>query len=364
MKRLRQVGAIAPSATGNKLTTGTLTAVDLFAGAGGLSFAFHQAGFTVSAAVERNEDAAKTYQNSFIGRHSAVTKLLNCDVRDYRVASSLLSLGHKIDVVIGGPPCQDFSRATSDEKRTGKRANLLSAYLKLIDLLRPSYFVLENVPNLKRHADGIYWNSIDTWCKKNDYFLTASVLRAEDFGVPQRRHRLVVVGSRTTKFRFPLPTAARMTTVDEAIGHLPKLSAGEESDDPMHYARSHRENIVKYLRSIPAGGAWRDADRVLDCHKDHNGHYDVYGRIHGNKIAPTITGGCTNPSKGRFIHPYQHRGLTVREAALLQTFPSDWYFHGGIESQSLQVGNAVPVALGSVLANSVKRQFNDFAAAS
>lgn len=111
--------------------------------------------------------------------------------------------------------------------------------------------------------------------------------------------------------------------------------------------------MVKYFSQIPPGGSWRDADRRLPCQVGHNGHYDTYGRMRGDEIAPTLTGGCTNPSKGRFIHPTQDRGLTVREAALLQTFPRDWYFHGGVESQSLQVGNAVPVKLGEALASNV-----------
>lgn len=345
------------------------TAIDLFCGAGGLSLAFHRAGFRIALAVEKDRDAADSYKRSFIDRYSSSTELFAEDICDPAVMNYLSKcfLPGEIDVVIGGPPCQDFSPARLKTRRKADRANLVQQYFKIIETLKPRVFVFENVPNLRTAAGGKYWKSVEDTAAALGYLLTAQELRAEDFGVPQHRRRLFVVGvgAGADPIKMPRISKERPPSVMEVIGHLPELAAGEVSPtDPIHRARNHRPHIVDYLRTIPEGGGWRDGERVLPCHKNHSGHYDVYGRIVGKGLAPTITGGCTNPSKGRFIHPTQHRGLTVREAALLQTFPEDWEFSGGVESQSLQVGNAVPVKLGQALARVLfrtlsSRQRND-----
>jgi DNA (cytosine-5)-methyltransferase 1 len=337
-----------------------LVAVDLFCGAGGLSYAFHKAGFHIAAAVEKNVDAAASYKKSFIEAQNPKTILLQKDVTDIEVTKALKSLlknGAKVDIVIGGPPCQDFSFATQKTKREGQhRAGLVYEYFRILKLLKPRAFLFENVPGLRSGMAGKYWNVVTEEAEQLGYNLYHDTLHASDYGVPQRRRRLLVVGLKKTLGTFTLPKAnVPAPTVMATIGHLCALKAGETSKhDLMHRARQHRPETVEYLATIPEGGAWRDGERILPCHVEHNGHYDVYGRIKGDEIAPTITGGCTNPSKGRFIHPKQDRGLTVREAALLQTFPADWTFCGGIESQSLQVGNAVPVKLGEALARALK----------
>ncbi|WP_437712194.1 DNA cytosine methyltransferase [Sorangium sp. So ce448] len=336
------------------------TTVDLFCGAGGLSYAFHNAGFRILAAVEKDCHAAATYEKSFVRPYSPNTHLLASDIREQRIITTLKALrtgGGRIDIIIGGPPCQDFSPARLKRRRRGHRTGLVQQYFEILQALKPRAFLFENVPGLRTAVNGKYWQTVVSTADDLGYVLNADVLHAEDFGVPQRRHRLFVVGLRKSMGKFVFPRGAeKPPTVAQIIGQLPRIRAGEASDDPMHRARRHRPETVEYLAHIPQGGAWRQAKerRVLDCHKKHNGHYDVYGRMRADDISPTITGGCTNPSKGRFIHPEQHRGLTVREAALLQTFPSDWYFCGGIESQSLQVGNAVPIKLGESLARALK----------
>lgn len=331
------------------------TVVDLFCGAGGLSYAFYRAGFNIIAAVEKDEDAAESYRRSFIESYSPHTELIVASISTRRVADrmrALGELGRGVDVVIGGPPCQDFSPARLKARRRGSRANLVKTYFRIIDILQPRIFVFENVPNLLKAAGGKYWTKFQAEAEAIGYDIRKQELCAEDFRVPQRRRRLFVFGSREPSLNAPLPKSTRRKppTVMEVIGHLPHLRAGQVADDPMHRARNHREDMVRYFSKIPEGGAWRDAKRRIPCQHGHNGHYDTYGRMRGDDIAPTLTGGCTNPSKGRFIHPSQDRGLTIREAALLQTFPPTWYFHGGVESQSLQVGNAVPPKLGEVLA--------------
>lgn len=338
------------------------TAVDLFCGAGGLSYAFHQAGFRITAAVEADPHAARAYQISFVEKYSPDTKLLTSDIRSSKVTRVLSALKKScgtIDIVIGGPPCQDFSLARLAMPLNGERSTLVQHYFRVLKLLKPRAFLFENVPALRTAAGGKYWKIVEKQAAKLGYTVHAEVLCAEEYGVPQRRRRLFVVGLRGThrEFEFPPKPGIAAPTVREAIGHLPRLHAGQVSlVDPMHRARQHRPSTVEYLRSVKPGESWRNVKelRVLRCHEGHDGHYDVYGRMRFDTVAPTITGGCTNPSKGRFIHPTQHRGLTVREAALLQTFPEDWQFSGGVEAESLQVGNAVPIRLGQVLATTLR----------
>ena len=331
-------------------------AIDLFAGAGGLSYAFHRCGFQIIYAVENNTDAASTYRTSFIQKYSPWTQLCVGDMSDQSVLDTLHLYTGQADIVIGGPPCQDFSPARLKTRRSGRRASLVNRYFDAIRIIQPKAFVFENVPNIKKAAKGKYWARVKDEAEALGFRLTTKILNAEDFGIPQRRKRLFVVGARDDDVEIPDSSRAKTRTVMDVIGKLPPLSAGEVSEsDAMHRARNHRPHMVSYFSQIPQGGGWRDAPRRLPCQEGHTGHYDTYGRMEADGIAPTLTGGCTNPSKGRFIHPTQDRGLTVREAALLQTFPKTWHFQGGIESQSLQVGNAVPVKLGEAVARSVHR---------
>lgn len=337
------------------------TVIDLFSGAGGLSAGFHQEGFRVVACVENNRDAVATYRESMVRRKSPQTTILETDIRSPDVLQRLRDTlqGGTLDVLVGGPPCQDFSPARLKSKKCTERVSLVSDYLRVLADLRPRVFLFENVPGLLRADEGAHWATIRRKLGRLRYSVVHKVLNAEDFGVPQRRSRLFVMGwleGTHSAYAFPTPDGPRVT-VREAISHLKPLRAGSgDHNDPNHRARAHSAEIVEYMRQIPPGGSWRNCReyRVLTCHLRHTGHYDVYGRINYDAIGPTITGGCTNPSRGRFIHPTQNRGLTVREAALLQTFPEDWRFSGGIESASQQVGNAVPVKLGAALARSVR----------
>ncbi len=345
-----------------------LLAIDVFAGAGGLSLGFHRAGFHIVAAVELNAKAAQSYSQSFVSRLSEKTACLQADVADGTTVSRLKKLmnGRQLDALIGGPPCQDFSPARLRRQPLGRRASLVFKYLDLVDELRPRAFLFENVPGLLQADSGRHWTRLSRQLGELGYWLHHRELDAQDYGVPQRRRRLIVVGVRKDvdqPFEFPQPIGER-TTVGEVFRRhqnvLPEVAPGAHPpSDPNHKARRHRPATLELLALVKPGESWREVrdrgGRVLDCHQGHNGHYDVYGRIDPDQVAPTITGGCTNPSKGRFIHPVHDRGLTVREAALLQTFPPEWTFVGGVESESLQVGNAVPVALAAALGTSLRR---------
>ncbi len=340
-----------------------LTAVDLFCGAGGLSYAFHEAGFFIVAAVEKDPETAATYERSFRQTYSPDTQLLVKSVGSAAVRRVLekLRLTTPIDLVLGGPPCQDFSPARLRKPRNGQRSSLVRQYFKLLSVVQPRAFLFENVPGLRTAKSGKYWEELVEEAERIGYEVSHAELEASRFGVPQRRKRLFVVGVRANLglFVFPEGGSAKPPTVWQTIGHLQPLEAGElDPEDPMHRARCHRPDFVAYLKHIKEGQDWRDVRhvRVLPCHEEHNGHYDVYGRMRRDDISPTITGGCTNPSKGRFVHPTCHRGLTVREAALLQTFPSTWQFEGGVDSRAQQVGNAVPVKLGAALAHALREK--------
>lgn len=352
--------------TRNAFTPAALVAVDLFSGAGGLSFAFHAEGFRIAACVENDHDAVATYRHSFVGRYSPQTHVIDADIRSpgvpFQIQQALASSSP--DLVIGGPPCQDFSVTRRvDQLRSTKRMQLLRDYFRVLAVLQPRAFLFENVPGLLETESGRHLRYLRTRASSLRYRLHIAELDAAEYLVPQRRRRLFVVGIHKgvgRAFEFPEPSAKRVT-VREAIAALKPLAAGRrDAADVDHRARNHRPDIVDYIKHIPRAGSWRDARdvRMLDCHRNHNGHWDVYGRMHYDEVAPTITGGCTNPSRGRFIHPTANRGITIREAALLQTFPPDWHFCGGIESASQQVGNAVPVLLGRALARSLRESLS------
>lgn len=355
---------MTPQPPGNRTDPDALTVVDLFAGAGGLSLAFHLEGFQVAAAVELDAKACRTYRRSFASaERSPATVLVEAGVQE---AETLVRLrealgGAQLDVLVGGPPCQDFSPARARIKARGgmvpERSNLVRAYLKCVRELKPRAFLFENVPGLKAATAGI-WQRLIEDLREAGYDVVDAELEAARFGVPQRRKRLIVVGTLRGEVPFTFPEGAEHPelSVATALKGLPSLSAGQkDAQIPNHYARAHKKEMVEYFATIEPGKSWRHGTRILKCHEKHTGHWDVYGRMKADELAPTITCGCTNPSKGRFIHPKDHRGLTVREAARLQTFPDDWVFEGGVESESRQVGNAVPIKLGRALAEQLRR---------
>jgi DNA (cytosine-5)-methyltransferase 1 len=176
----------------------------------------------------------------------------------------------------------------------------------------------------------------------------------QHYGVPQRRRRLIVMASRYGPIQIPAPTHGRapgllpVSTVSEWIGDLPAISAGEADPSvPNHLASALTDLNMKRLEATPPGGGRADwpPELRLTCHAQHNGHCDVYGRMRADAPAPALTTKCTSISNGRFGHPVQHRPISVREAASLQTFPRDFIFEGGIKSATRQIGNAVPVLL-------------------
>jgi DNA (cytosine-5)-methyltransferase 1 len=350
---------------------GRATVVDLFAGCGGGSIGFQQAGFEVIGAVEIDEEAATAYAAN-VG-----VQPLAQDIRE--ITGSDLLAGTGIDVgqltlLFGCPPCQSFTilrRGAPETIADGVRNSLPREYSRLVEELRPRHIAFENVPGM---VDGRWRHRFDELLavlERLGYRCLWDVLDAADYGVPQRRRRLVVVGSRVVEPILPEPTHSALgkgnlpahRTVRDAIGDMLPLELGEaDPADPFHRARRHSDIAVRRLRAVPEGGGRMNLppELQLACHQGHPGHYDIYGRMWWDRVAPTLTSGCTNVTKGRFGHPEQDRAITLREALLLQGFPPGATVNSvNTDTMALQVGNAVPPPLTAAVGHAILEMEED-----
>lgn len=331
------------------------TAIDLFCGAGGLTVGLKQARFQVVGAVDLDEVAVATYR-----RNNRRIHVWNEDIRHLSGASVMRQLNLKrgdLDLLAGCPPCQGFSTMRTLNRGSSvhdDRNDLVLEFLRFVRVLLPKSVMLENVPGL----------AIDTRMKlvcdgltKLGYRWQKRVVNAAHYGVPQRRRRMLLLASRNGGVTIPVGTANKVT-VRDAISHLP---AAGKSGDPMHDVGERRApRIIDLIRRIPRDGGSRTAlldSEQLTCHKKTDGFYDVYGRMAWDNVAPTITSGCTNPSKGRFLHPSEDRAITLREAALLQTFPERYQFSmkRGKEHAAALIGNALPPRMIKTFAAAVQK---------
>ncbi|MBT2787791.1 MULTISPECIES: DNA cytosine methyltransferase [unclassified Halomonas] len=322
------------------------TAIDIFCGAGGLTVGLKKAGFKVIAGIELSESAAKTYRMN----HKNVS-MFNEDVNilDPVFVMRDLNIGFgELDLMAGCPPCQGFSSHRTRNRLVfieDKRNDLIFRFLDYVKAFNPKSIMLENVPGLmKDNRLTLFVKEL----KRLGYLFSEHSLKIEDaadFGVPQRRKRLILQVSRLGFIDDAKPVKKRKT-VKQAIGFLP---AAGSSGDPLHDLGEVRsEKTLNIIRMIPKdGGSRADIPKEywLPCHVNRpNSYRDVYGRMSWDKVSPTITGGCHNPSKGRFLHPAEDRAITLREAALLQTFPRKYKFdlNKGKEAVALMIGNALP----------------------
>jgi DNA (cytosine-5)-methyltransferase 1 len=324
------------------LSTHALRAIDLFSGCGGLTAGLRQAGYAVIAAVELDPKARQTY-----AQNHPETWLAGSDIRATDPVDLMRTLGlqpGELDLLAGCPPCQGFSRMRKRNKNlTSKddRNALIDDFLRFVLAFRPKRVMMENVPGLLEYYR---FKKFKTGLRRAGYDVLAEVLDVADYQVPQRRKRLIVSASLDGKAVLAPPAGTRVT-VRETIGNLPPAGT---SGDPLHDMGERRSDKVKQLiELIPAnGGSRKDlpAEMQLECHKKSDGFSDVYGRMAWEDVAPTITGGCINPSKGRFLHPTHHRTVTLREASLLQGFPLSYKFdvRHGKEAIALMIGNALP----------------------
>jgi len=319
-----------------------LIAIDLFCGCGGLTLGLKRAGFTVTAAVDIDPMSIETYK----ANHPDV-EVWEKDIQDLKVVSLKRKLNLRkgdLDLLAGCPPCQGFSTMRTlngafviDDPRN----DLLFEFQRFVEALRPRAVMMENVPGLAEDE------RFSAFCRRMEnigYLGDHCILNAAEYGVPQRRRRLIYLAGHGMKIPFAKP-ARRIKTVGDTIGGLPKAG---ESGDPVHDMPEKRTpRIMELIRRIPKDGGNRTAlpeEFRLDCHRRCNGFKDVYGRMAWGDVAPTITSGCFNPSKGRFLHPEEDRAITMREAALLQGFPRRYKFPttGNKSAVALMIGNALP----------------------
>ena len=318
-------------------------AIDLFCGCGGLTLGLEQAGFKVIGAIDDDPLAVSTYRRN----HKAV-HVWESDIADLSVAEMRRRLNlHKreLELLAGCPPCQGFSRMRTlnglKRMRDDQNNWLIDEFLRFVRGLLPRAVMMENVPRLK---DYHRFSAFRRELKKLGYEVGFKIRDAADYGVPQRRRRLILLAGRRQEIQFPSPLPER-TSVLEVIGKLP--AAGESGDVLHDLPETRTEKVRDIIRRIPAdGGSRTDLPRQdqLACHKKCDGFKDVYGRMAWHDVAPTITTGCFNPSKGRFLHPEDDRAITMREAALLQGFPAKYKFPTtqGKSAIALLIGNALP----------------------
>lgn len=323
-----------------------MKAIDLFCGAGGLTVGLKMAGFNVVSAVEKETVVAETYNHNHpeVLLHVGDIKLISPE----KMMMDLKLKKGELDLLAGCPPCQGFSSLRTRNKQASvddERNDLIFSFLDFVKVFTPKVIMLENVPALaKDYRMGIFCDEL----KKIGYNIDDQSVAIEDasfFGVPQRRRRMMLLASRIGLIDRAKKDSNKKT-VKDAIGCLPTPRL---SDDFLHNISENRtEKVKKIISLIPKDGGSRSDlpyEYWLPCHKKYPGGFkDVYGRMKWDAVSPTITSGCTNPSKGRFIHPSEDRAITLREAALLQTFPSNYYFpiKYGKDRAALMIGNALP----------------------
>lgn len=326
--------------------------IDLFSGAGGMTCGFKRAGFSPVIAVEHIPAFAQTYMANFRER------VLTLPIED--AVSTISSI--KADVVIGGPPCQGFSNLTGNKSEDSRR----SLWRYFIDVVRTSdckAFVIENVPNLLTSCEG---RQIVSAAESLGYYVTAKVLLASRFGVPQNRRRVFIIGSKSGPIELPDGNGA-VVTVREALSGIPLIPGAIDLStfrplrtSDLHVGRKPTPVSLKRYSLIPPGGNRFDLQRLAPeitpaCWvKKTSGGTDIFGRLSWDEPARcTIRTEFYKPEKGRFLHPDQDRPITHWEAARLQTFPDDFMWYGSRIQIAAQIGNAVPPVLAEAVARSV-----------
>lgn len=324
------------------------TVVDLYSGSGAVTAALKRRHFRVVAAVDNDRVACATYR-----LNHPRTRMIEDDIRKVdpaEIRNHDLG-GEDLDLLVVCAPCQPFS-SQNRKRGADQRSKLILQAGRFARILRPSVIFFENVPGLASHADLLVELRAELG---EDYHLgDPQRIDAADFGVPQRRVRCIMLATRGAQPPgLPQPTTPKgaRISVKQAIGHLGSLKAGEsDPSDELHAARRHQDIALRRLAAVPKNGGSRSSlppELQLACHAGVGAskYSDVYGRMSWDLVAPTLTTGCTDITRGRFAHPRDDRAITAREAALLQTFPADYRFTGNGSDVQIQIGNAVPVRL-------------------
>ncbi len=346
-----------------------LTAIDVFAGGGGLTVGLKRSGFKVVGAVELERHAFSTYKSNHPEVHA-----FRQDVRTVKgeLLSSFSPKG-EIDLLAGCPPCQGFSSLTSKYDKVDPRNDLVMEMARLIVEIRPRAVMMENVPGLLIRGKNLFEKFLDA-IRSEGYVCDYRVLQVADYGVPQSRRRLVLLAGKGFQIPIPNPTHSQnpkrglkpWRTIDMVIKKMPHpvelKDALAQSPQAFnwHVVRTLSPQNKHRLGFARQGKSWSSIPKRLRpvCHQDRSaGFSNVYGRMAWGQVAPTITGGCTTFSKGRFGHPDEDRTISVREAALIQTFPADYIIDTPhMEYACNIIGNALPCDFAEILAQSVHHE--------
>lgn len=342
-----------------------IEAVDLFCGAGGLTHGLTRSGIDVEVGIDLDPDCRFPFE------HNNAAKFIEADVKDLSTMDILRNFkGDTLHMLAGCAPCQSFStysRASKSKKRH-LDWQLVESFARLVTECRPHFVTMENVPQLAGHP--VFKGLLNAL---KEYHVKWSVVDCAEFGVPQSRRRLVLLASRLGDEELALDSSrVRPQTVRDTISKLPPLKAGDRSPvDPLHVCCTLSATNLRRIRASVPGGTWRDWDPDLQaaCHRRSTGatYPSVYGRMEWDKVSPTITTQCFGYGNGRFGHPEQDRALSLREAAMLQTFPESYEFvpsDAPVRFNRLGrlIGNAVPVRIGEVIGEAFVRHAEHYGA--
>ncbi|WP_214731830.1 DNA cytosine methyltransferase [Exiguobacterium sp. s195] len=374
-----------------------INALDLFSGAGGFSLGMELAGINVVAAVEYDDKIAKTYEYNhphtiMINEDIRKVPALKKDITEETISVSIEEIfkekESEIDIIFGGPPCQGFSMAGYRIRNhkpffEDERNLLYLEYLRMVEKLMPKVFIIENVPGILNFSEGKIYDEITEKFEKLGYDVHAKILSAEKFGVPQKRKRAFFIGNRLGKMSknlFPEDTLSpeQYTSVWSALSDLPSLESGQGSE-PSHYGLEaqneyqkmmraniddrgfynhissiHKPMTIELLKMIKPGETMKNLPENLRTKSVHSG---AYGRMNPNEPAYTITTRLNTPSVGRITHPIDHRTITPREAARIQSFPDNYRFLGDITTIGMQIGNSVPPLLAKKIGENIVELF-------
>ncbi|MEA9413851.1 DNA (cytosine-5-)-methyltransferase [Flavobacterium sp. PL02] len=341
--------------------------VDLFCGIGGLTHGFILEGFNVVAGIDIDESCKYAFEKN------NKSKFISKSVTEISASELDTLFGKsKIKVLVGCAPCQPFSSYTfkDPEKKDNEKWKLLYEFQRLILETKPDIISMENVSQLINFKKAPVFDDFIKTLKKEGYFTHFEIVYCPEYGMPQNRKRLVLLASKLGEIDLIPKTHKKgnFVTVKDAIGKLPAIEDGEfHPKDRLHFARKLSPQNKVRIKNTPYGGGWKDwaEDLILECHKKDSGksYSSVYGRMKWEEPSPTMTTHCIGLGNGRFGHPEQDRGISLREASILQSFPKKYHFFKNGENFSSvmiarQIGNAVPVRLGEVIAKSIKKHLS------
>ena len=318
--------------------------IDLFSGAGGFSLGFDNQGFQNVFSVDIEPSFCKTYKHNF-PTHQLIEKDI-CELSDSEI--KYLKEFDDIDVVIGGPPCQGFSIAGNIGRKflDDPRNRLYKEFVRVVKIVKPKFFVMENVARLYTHKKGETRNEILSDFEELGYKVECQILNSADYGVPQLRKRVIFIGTSTNQnIEFPPKEVEDYISVKQALSKYPKLKSGEESSIPNHIAMSHSEQMLTKMSYISDGGNRNEIPLKI---RPKSGDIRKYIKYASEKPSVCVTGDMR-----KIFHYEQNRALTVRELAKLQSFPDDFIFKGSRISQQQQVGNSVPPKMAEAIAKMI-----------